>query len=112
MNKLQVRDLWSQLRKRRVVRVAWVYLLVSLLVILIATVTFERLSFDPGALELEVHDASGVLVRSGSVERWGPFQTALPAGDYSWVTYRGTEEHARGSFEVGGLEVLIEIERP
>ena len=52
MNKLQVRDLWSQLKMRKVVRIAWVYLLVGLLVILIATVTFERLGVPAYVLSL------------------------------------------------------------
>jgi adenylate cyclase len=52
MNNLQVRDLWSQFKKRKVVRVAWVYLLVCLLVILIATVTFERLGVPAYVLSL------------------------------------------------------------
>ena len=52
MNNLQVRDLWSQLKKRKVVRVAWVYLLVCLLVILIATMTLERLGVPAYVLSL------------------------------------------------------------
>ena len=52
MNKPQVRDLWSQLKKRKVVRVAWVYLLVSLLIILIATVTFQNLGLPAYVLSL------------------------------------------------------------
>ena len=50
MNKLKIRDLWSQLKKRKVVRVAWIYLIVSLLLILIATVTFESLGVPDGAV--------------------------------------------------------------
>ncbi len=52
MKKLQVRDLWGQLKKRKVVRVAWVYLLVSVLVILIATVSFESLGVPAYVLSL------------------------------------------------------------
>ena len=52
MNKLQFRDLWSQLEKRKVVRVALVYLLVGLLVILVATVAFERLGVPAYILSL------------------------------------------------------------
>ena len=52
MKKLQVRELWSQLKKRKVVRVAWIYLLVSLLVILIGTVTFESLGVPAYVLSL------------------------------------------------------------
>lgn len=52
MNKLQLRDLWSQLEKRKVVRVALVYLLVGLLVILIATVAFESLGVSAYVLSL------------------------------------------------------------
>ncbi len=43
MNKLQLKDLWSQLEKRKVVRVALVYLVVSLLVILIGTIASKSL---------------------------------------------------------------------
>ena len=52
MNKLQVRDLWSQLEKRKVVRVCLVYLLVGLLVILVATVAFESLGVPAYVLSL------------------------------------------------------------
>ena len=52
MNKLQFRDLWSQLEKRKVVRVALVYLLVGLLIILVATVAFERLGVPTYVLSL------------------------------------------------------------
>lgn len=52
MNKLQVRDLWSQLEKRKVVRVALVYLLVGLLLILVATLAFESLGVPAYVLSL------------------------------------------------------------
>jgi len=43
LNKLQAKELWSQLEKRKVVRVGLVYLLVGLLVILTGTIAFESL---------------------------------------------------------------------
>jgi adenylate cyclase len=52
MNKSQFKDLWSQLKKRKVVRVALVYLLVGLLVILTATVVFESFAVPPFVLAL------------------------------------------------------------
>ena len=52
MNRIQFRDLWSQLEKRKVVRVALVYLLVGLLVILVATVAFENLGVPAYVLSL------------------------------------------------------------
>jgi adenylate cyclase len=52
LNKLQVKDIWSQLEKRKVVRVALLYLLVGLLVILAATVAFENLGVPPFVLSI------------------------------------------------------------
>jgi hypothetical protein len=52
MNNLQLRDLWSQLEKRKVVRVALVYLLVGLLIIPVATVAFESLGVPAWVLSL------------------------------------------------------------
>ena len=52
MNKLQVKDLWSQLQKRKVVRVAWVYLVFALLVILACTLAFESLGVPAYVLSL------------------------------------------------------------
>ena len=52
MNKLLAKDLWSQLEKRKVVRVALVYLLVGLLFILIGTVAIEKLGIPSFVLSL------------------------------------------------------------
>ena len=52
MNKLQTREVWNQLKKRKIVRVALVYLLVGLLVILTATMVFESFGVPPFALSL------------------------------------------------------------
>ena len=45
MNKLQFKELWSQLQKRKVVRIALIYLLVGLLVIVVATPAFDGFGF-------------------------------------------------------------------
>ena len=42
MNKISLRDLWSQLKERKVVRVALVYLIVGLVVMLIGIVAFDE----------------------------------------------------------------------
>lgn len=47
MNKLQARALWNQLKKRKVVRIALVYLLAALLVIPVATALFESFAVPP-----------------------------------------------------------------
>ena len=52
MTKLSLRDLWSQLKKRKVVRVALVYLIVGLVVMLISIVAFERLGVPAFVLPL------------------------------------------------------------
>jgi adenylate cyclase len=52
LNKLQVKDLWSQLEKRKVVRVALQYLLVGLLVILVGTIAVENLDVPSFVLSL------------------------------------------------------------
>ena len=52
MNKLQAKDLWSQLKKRKMFRIALVYLLVGLLVILFAAFAFESLGVPPFVLTL------------------------------------------------------------
>ncbi len=52
MNKLQLKDIWSQLKKRKVVRVAAVYLVISLLLILIGTISFESLGVPSFVLSL------------------------------------------------------------
>jgi len=52
MNKRRAKDLWSQLEKRKVVRVALVYLLLGLLVILVGTVAFEKLGVPSYVLSL------------------------------------------------------------
>lgn len=75
-------------------------------------VTFAHLSFDPGVLDLEVYDDAGVPVRSGRVERWSPFETGLPAGDYTWVAQRETGELQRGRFTVGAAATRVEIGDP
>ncbi|HSF92557.1 MAG TPA: hypothetical protein VLA51_10170, partial [Paracoccaceae bacterium] len=50
MNKLQASEVWSQLKKRKVVRVALIYWLVGVLAILIATLAFETLGVPPFVL--------------------------------------------------------------
>lgn len=52
MNKLQVKDLWGQLKERNVVRIAWLYLFIGLLLILAGTLAFERLGFPAWLLTL------------------------------------------------------------
>ena len=52
MKKSQFKDLWSQLEKRKVVRVALAYLIVGLLVILIGTIAFEVLGVPSFVLSL------------------------------------------------------------
>jgi TolB-like protein/Flp pilus assembly protein TadD len=52
MGKLQTKDLWSQLKKRKVVRVAVVYLVVAWLAIFIGIFTFHELGFPPWVLSL------------------------------------------------------------
>jgi len=52
MNKLHAIELWNQLKKRNVVRVALLYLLVGLLVILIGTIAFEKLGVPSFVLSL------------------------------------------------------------
>lgn len=50
MNKLQFTEVWSQLKKRKVVKVALLYWLVGVLTILIATLAFEALGVPPFVL--------------------------------------------------------------
>ena len=45
MGKLQTKDIWSQLKKRKVVRVALVYLAVAWLTILLGVFFFESFGF-------------------------------------------------------------------
>ena len=52
MSELRAKDLWGQLKKRKVVRVALVYLVSGLLVILVGTVVFEELGVPSWALSL------------------------------------------------------------
>lgn len=52
MKKLQVKDLWGQLKERNVVRIAWLYLIVGLLAILAGTLAFESLGFPAWVLSL------------------------------------------------------------
>ncbi|MGB5488023.1 MAG: tetratricopeptide repeat protein [Lysobacterales bacterium] len=52
MNKISLRDLWSQLKERKVVRVALVYLIVGLVIMLIGIVAFERLGVPAFVLPL------------------------------------------------------------
>ena len=52
MNTLRIKYLWSQLKERKVVRVALVYLVVALLVILAGTVTFDSLGVPSFVLSL------------------------------------------------------------
>ena len=52
MDKSQVKDLWGQLKKRKVVRVAWAYLVIALVLILVGTFTFENLDVPAWALSL------------------------------------------------------------
>ena len=52
MNTLLTKDLWSQLVKRKVVRVALLYLLVGLLAILVGTLAFEKLGVPSFVLSL------------------------------------------------------------
>lgn len=54
MSKLSAREIWSQLKKRKVVRVALVYLVVAWLVILVGAVSFAGLGIPPWVLSLLV----------------------------------------------------------
>lgn len=52
MNKQQIKDLWNQLKKRKVVRVALLYLLIGLLAIIIGTLIFESLGLPSFVLSI------------------------------------------------------------
>lgn len=52
MGKLQAKEIWSQLKKRNVVRVAAVYLVVAWLTILFGVFSFEAFGFPPWVLSL------------------------------------------------------------
>jgi TolB-like protein/Flp pilus assembly protein TadD len=52
MKKLQTKELWNQLKQRKVVRVALLYLLIGLLAVLVGTFVFEKLGLPPFVLSL------------------------------------------------------------
>ena len=52
MSKLRAKDLWSQLKKRKVVRVALVYIIVGWIVMQVGEVVFEGLGVPPWSLSL------------------------------------------------------------
>jgi len=87
MNKLQAKELWSQLKKRKVVRVALLYLLVGLLAILVGTLAFEGLGVPPFVLSLLM-----VVILLG-------FPIALVLGWAYEITPQGIRKDSAGYIE-------------
>jgi adenylate cyclase len=93
MNKLQLKDIWSQLEKRKVVRVAVAYLIFSLLLILVGTIAFESFGVPSFVLSLLL-----VAILLG-------FPVALVL---AWV-YEITPEGIRKD-SAGDIESITEVE--
>jgi len=87
MNQTQLKELWSQLKKRKVVRVALIYLVISLLVILFGTLAFEALGVPSFVLSLLL-----VVILLG-------FPVALVLGWVYEITPQGIRKDSAGDIE-------------
>ncbi|MGA9572547.1 MAG: tetratricopeptide repeat protein, partial [Lysobacterales bacterium] len=100
MNILRAREVWSQLKKRKVVRVALVYLLVGLPVILFATLTFEALGVPSFILSVLI-----IVIFLG-------FPVAMVLGWMYEITPEGIRKDSSGHIETITKIEIFEADAP